>query len=194
MKEGKFEGQVDVADGQAGAGLCRRPRPGVWRALNRAGHGQVLLAAQIWSDLLPHQFGSCSHWPFTYCLHPGGHYQPFTLSGFSWTGRPQSKVRLMDLEITGFKNAPSQPVTKEFHLPCHRSLIQVLGARSWLLSGRGWASQDHPGVSSFSTSLAEPQSFQAALEVLGEWEGWAWHTQTHPLLIFLSQVEGDRPG
>ncbi|KAI4545339.1 hypothetical protein MG293_005605 [Ovis ammon polii] len=37
-------------------------------------------------------FGSCSHWPFTYCLHPGGHYQPFTLPGFSWTGRPQSKI------------------------------------------------------------------------------------------------------
>lgn len=117
--------------------------------------GQVLLATQIWSDLLPHQFGSCSHWPFTYCLHPGGHYQPFTLPGFSWTGRPQSKVRLMDLEITGFRNVPSQPVTKEFHLPCHRTLIQVLGARSWLLSERGWASQDHPGVSNFSTSLAE---------------------------------------
>ena len=114
--------ELDSAEGQD-QGAWR-----VWRALNRAGHGQVRLAAQIWSDLLPHQFGSCNHCPFTCCLHPSGHYQPFTLPGFSWTGRPQSKVRLMDLERTGLKNVPSQPVTRQSHLPCHRPLIQVLRA------------------------------------------------------------------
>lgn len=123
------------------------------RALNRAGHGQVLLATQIWSDLLLISLDLGSHWPFTYCLHPGGHYQPL-LAWFSWTGRPQSKVRLMDLEITGFRNVPSQPATKEFHLPCHRTLI--LFSEPGAVSERGWASQDHPGVSNFSTSLAEP--------------------------------------
>ena len=37
--------ELDSAEGQD-QGAWR-----VWRALNRAGHGQVRLAAQIWSDL-----------------------------------------------------------------------------------------------------------------------------------------------
>ena len=120
MMEGKFKGQVDMADGWAGAGLCKNPGPEAWRdwrVLNGAGHGQVLLAAQIWSDLLPHQFGFCSHWSFTCCLHLGGHYQSFTSPGCSWTERSQSKVGLKDLEIIGPKSVPPQPITRECHLP-----------------------------------------------------------------------------
>lgn len=124
-------GCVDVHSGWEGAEMHRRPGPEAWvlqRALNGAGHGQVLLAAQIWSDLLPHQFGSYSHCSFACCLHPGGRYQRFTLLGFSGTGRPQNKVRFMDLERTGPKNVPSYPVTRKSYLPCHRPLIQVLRA------------------------------------------------------------------
>lgn len=94
-EEGKFEGQVDVADGRAGAGLCRKART---RGLGE--FGGLLTELDIVKFCWQHKFGLiCSlisldlaaigHLPTVYILVATT--SPLLCLVFSWTGDPRAR-------------------------------------------------------------------------------------------------------